>query len=285
MLEANQILTEVNTECSNLCFLKNDLKDFITTNNAILTREEPSSNLIQSIFASIKFSNSTQIYNSPSIIKAFLSTVTFEDSSISSIEVVDSSIEIVSSEFNFSNMTVSGVTNQNDHYFIVVSLESQFMIKNTVFKDSTTMLFSHRSSAIDMKNLTFANVTEARYLFELYDSTEATIDTLVTQNSKSTSNSLISIKDSSNVIIKNTKHSSINQTVYSIYRSTITQISNFEIESTQGIYVEDCTIQNMTSSQFISNAQALYLYNSDVSIHSSTFTNNTSTVGAAIYFS
>lgn len=247
MVTISQILSEINSECSSLCFLKSDLKNYLIANSDALSEETSSPDLIQSIFASIKFTNSTRIYRSPSVVNAFLSTVTFEDSFISSAEVDGVSIEIVSSEFSFSNMTVSNITNFNDNYFIVVSLGSNFIIKNTVFRDSSCMLFSHRSSALDMQNLTFNNVTNVRYLFEIYDSTKATIDALVTQNSKSTSNSLISIKDSSNVVIKNTKHSSINQTVYSIFRSTVTEISDFDIISTKGIYVEGSRIQNMSA--------------------------------------
>jgi hypothetical protein len=167
MMSVDQILIEINTQCVELCFISDQMKNYINSKAEELNREKPSQVLIQSIFGSIKFTNSTHVHNQDAIINAFVSNVVFENSLISSLTVKEKSIVIISSNFEFSGMNVTSISNTGSYELIDVSSDSYMKMTNVSYNHSDSLLFTLKSSGAFVSDVFMNSIKNANNLFEV----------------------------------------------------------------------------------------------------------------------
>jgi predicted outer membrane repeat protein len=257
-----------------------------------LSNEVSSTALLQLIFGVANFINLTHIHNQDTLVNAFVSTVSFSRSTISSMDLIDSAIEIISSTLEFTEMSVSNITTLDESTFIETSLESRVSINNATYSNANSKMFNFRSSEGIISNLTMRKVVGVNYLFEMYDCYNFQISNFVFEDSHSTGESLVLIRKSQNLTLSNLDFSNLNQTLMILRRSHLREIKKISIiSSISPLIVENSRIQALSDSTFAHNGNAnvfrggaLYLLNSDVSISNSSFVNNTAESGGAVYF-
>jgi hypothetical protein len=291
-MNIEDILIEVNSKCLDLCFLPSQLKDYINENIEILRDEISSTSLIQLISGSIKFANSSHIHDQDVIVNAFVSTVIFQHSTIYSVVMTDNCIEIVTSAFEFSDMNVTTVSNPGGYQFINVSSESSVSMNNIYYSNSNSILLNLRSSNAVVENLRMENITRANYLFEFYDTHNMELANFTVQNTTSSSKRLASIRKSKNVTLRDLAFENIDQSFFIIEDSHLTKMKNITFDNWVSPFtVNNCLIDSVTDSIFtqnwnsaISEGGALSIFNSNVTIANSIFSNNTAESGGAIHF-
>lgn len=266
------------------------MKNYIVSNAIALGNENDSKVLIQLIFGSAKFINLTHIHDQDSVVDSFISSIAFDRSAISSLNLTKNSIRIISSTFEFTEMKVNKISNPLKYQFIDISSETQANISNVEYKDSDSTLFNIRSSEATISNLTMENIKEAHHLFELYDAFNVTISNFTSTNSSSSAESLIIIRKSSNIAMKNFSLDNVEIPTLTIENSHVTEIENFLISHSHTPFeITNSKIESFKGCELMHNegrlhGGALYLYNSDATIENSNFMNNTAESGGAIYF-
>jgi hypothetical protein len=217
--------------------------------------------------------------------------VVITDSEISDLLLTGDSITIISSSLDFSDVTVSKINSTGDYDFMLVSFESSLNIQNIHYSNSNTILFNLRSSKMTASNLTFANVHNKRYLFEIYGAIQAKIHNINVSNVSTSSQSVILLKKSTNLELESMEVENITQIIIEIDRSHFKVLSGLIISNSEkALLVKTSTIEVLKDSSFTGNGNsnsrggAIQMYNSDVTILNSTVSNNTANIGAGIHF-
>jgi hypothetical protein len=292
VIRIDDILKEINSAWDALWFLTQPLKDYINRNSEALSNEALSTALLQLISGAASFINSTHIHNEDTLVNAFVSTVSFSRSTISSMNLIDSAIEIISSTLEFTEMSVSNITTLDESTFIETSLESRVSINNASYSNANSKMFNFRSSEGIISNLTMRKVVGVSYLFEMYDCNNFQISNFIFEDSHSSGESMILIRESQKINLSNLDFSNLNQTLMILRNSHVREIKNITIiSSVNPLIVENSKIEALFDSTFAHNGNAnvfrggaLYLLNSDMSIITSSFVNNTAESGGAVYF-
>ena len=124
-------------------------------------KQEP---LFQLVSASLVIDETTKIHNQISILSAFVSTVSFINSSIYNISFGETCIQGVSSQLSFEDMNITNLTNQGDTDFILVILDSTLKIINLMYSNSNSILFRSRTSSLEISTIGFSNIVGATQL-------------------------------------------------------------------------------------------------------------------------
>ena len=268
------------------------LRQYIVSNSEALTVAGQSRMLFQLIQVSLKITNSTRIYAQDSLINAFVSTVTFEDSELYNMNLQDTSIQVTSTTLNFTNMNVHDVLDPNNVDLIVLGLDSEFTISNVMYSNSDSVLFDLRSSSVQASNLTFENITNVNNLFTLYDAYDSDVSAVEVKNVTTTEDSLFDVRSSSGITFRDFSLGYIENTVIKIVKSSFAEISNMKIHhSTKAISITQSVVDLISDSEFTDNGNigvinggAINIMNGQVNILNSTFSGNTAHTGAAISF-
>jgi predicted outer membrane repeat protein len=293
MIEIEEILREINTSCSKLCFVSQIVKGYINENVDALRSEPPSELLLQLISASLKVTNSTHIYTQHSLINAFISTVVIENSLISSMELDEhGSIKIISSSLVFSGMTLENITTTTSYAVIDVSADSTLNISDSVYRNSNSLLFNMISSKGSIDGLTMTNITQADSLFLIYSCTDIEIKNFTAVSSSSASESLVSIKQSSGLTFDTFSLTNINQTLITVENSNFNEMKNLNFtNSSKPLVIKNSVINLMSGCYFSQNGNfdiikggVIYMHNSELTISTSQFTSNKAQIGGAIHF-
>jgi hypothetical protein len=297
MISGREIVDEVNS-CDKLCFINDSsVPDYKSISQYILNNTEPLINdlavphLLQVIHGSLKFINSTKIRGQSMIVNSFISTVIFDDSHVTNI-LSENCIVAARSILNITNVVFENITTQsNSDNFIKVSFGSIFVMENIVYKSSFSPLFHVTSSNMNAENITFINITNMRYLFEIFDSTSTNITNVKTSSTFSTSISLINIKNSNEINLSDFLIEDISQNVISIERSNVNQMKNIFISSSlKALTIKDSNV-SIVNSKLLNNGNykslkggAVEIHQSNVKVSGTNFINNIADTGAAIYF-
>ena len=87
-MSKSEIQTEMNTDCSKLCFLNGVFTDYIN-DNVIMNEDDSGEPIFQLILSTLKIDSNSSIYNQSLIGKSFVSTLSFEDSVILNLALKD----------------------------------------------------------------------------------------------------------------------------------------------------------------------------------------------------
>lgn len=86
----SEFIQEVSGSCSLLCFIKNDLVDYIVSNQFHSIPE--GSYIIEVVSGSLQFINGTEIYDQSQIMNAFMSSIQIDTSTIKNIQITKTPI-------------------------------------------------------------------------------------------------------------------------------------------------------------------------------------------------
>ena len=291
-MTVSEVIDEISTECVNLCFLPDTIKDLFEESQAYYVDHGESPMLFQLVQASLIFTNESKIHSQDSLINSFLSTLIFENSSLYDMAISEVSIKTVQSTLEFNGMTVHNITNSANKQFILANLDSDFKINDVQYSDSNSIMFSLRFSKMSVNNLTFINIVDTHYLFSLFSARSAQISNFKATNSTSQLQNLIDVRYSTGVVFSNFTLANINSTVISVSNSNITEMSGMDIQnSLKAFYIVKSKVTMIRDSVFRHNGRedsitggAFQLYNSDVSIQNTSFRNNVADTGAGIHF-
>lgn len=266
--------------------------DYSEANYGSLIFEEVDHSLFQLISASLVVDGNTQIQNQSSVINAFLSTVTFADSTLSDLTFMKTSIQVVSSEASFTNMTIQRLDNPSQTGFILAMMESTLTIKDLAYSGSNSILFKVRTSSVSVSGVTFHNIANSTKLIEVSSSYNVSVSNITSSNSVITGPQLISVSQSLNVSLNMIHIQNSEKNAIYIKDSSVTEMSEIVIEnSLEALTVEGSTVSEFRNSSFIKNGGtttltggSLKVIDSIVSMANNTFLSNTAHSGGAIFF-
>ena len=255
--------------------------------------------MFELISANLIIQNNSAIYNQLSIAKSFMSTSTFADSTFYNLVISEKGMRIAESIFNITNCIFYNISASDTTSFIDISINTATYIMNTTYTNWTWpfMVTSVANVTLDRvsisnwyPHLEWVSILRAPYV----SITNSSMNFAYSDNSTSPFRILDSMVD----LIENTSISNMNQ--YAIYISlwNVTTIDGLHVSSTYGIYSKSSNINRITNSIFENSGKginnqgqlstrggAILFINTNFTIESSLFYNNTSKYGAGVYVS
>ena len=131
--------------------------------------------LFQLISSNVNIQNMCSILDQNSVVNQFLSNVTISNSVISSIEMIESSFIVTSSLLNISQTTISMVSNPDSYDLMFITLDSNLVIDNLVFEDSSSNLFNTLNTNIQIDTLKIRNISSSSNLLKISTSQSVNI--------------------------------------------------------------------------------------------------------------
>ena len=291
-MTVSEVVNEINIECVNLCFMSDTVKDVFIASQTFYAQQGETPMLFQLVQASLTITNGSKIHSQDRLVNSFQSTLIFEDSFLYDMAISDTSIQTTQSTLEFNRMTVYNITNSNKKQFILANLDSDFRINDVQYSDSSSILFSLRSSEMSANNLTFTNIVDTHYLFSLFSVSSAQISNFGATNSTSQLQNLIDVRYSAGINFSNFTLADVNSTVIAVSDSNITEMSGIDIQNSHKAFrIVKSKVSLIKDSVFIHNGAensitggAFQIYNSDVSIQNTSFNDNMADTGAGIHF-
>ena len=233
----------------------------------------------------------SNIHDQPSLANSFFSNLVIKDSEIHSLEIEKPNIEIIGLTLQMENVKISNII-MNNTEFIQVSSHGELFAKNVTFKGSDSFLFNFLNSKASLETINFMNVDNSESLIKVLDCDNILFNNIILLNASVTSDNFISITKSSHINIQNINVSDLNRVLFKIEESNVSQVINFTTtNSSQTFNIRESVISSIEDSHFTNNLKGdilaggvLNLFNSEVAITNSTFTNNTAVRGGAISF-
>jgi len=111
-ISTSEIQTEMNSDCSKLCFLNGAFINFIN-DTVVMNEDDSGESIFQLILSTLKIDNNSSIYNQSLIGKSFVSTLSFEDSTILTLELEDTWLEAFESTITLTNMNISNINDNS----------------------------------------------------------------------------------------------------------------------------------------------------------------------------
>ncbi|CAI2368076.1 unnamed protein product [Moneuplotes crassus] len=286
------VAVELSSSCIRLCFLNDLIKSYLA--NFEFSTITQTDTLIQVLLAEVHIINNTQIYNSTSAVYSFSSVLIMEDSFLFGIDFTNSPINLVSTEATLNNLTIADCTklpSQDEHAFIQVT--SGTLISSGLKVSSTNFRISQLSfSSCMMNNTQFTDVINDNGLIGCLKCQNFELDTLLLENSYSTSFPLLFLQETFNVELKNIKLSGYQYPLAQFSSSSVTLIQNLEVNGgKQALEFIDSNLLKMKNCSFSNNEEtgasrsgAIQILNSKINIEDTIFRNNSADSGGAITF-
>ncbi|CAI2370008.1 unnamed protein product [Moneuplotes crassus] len=291
-LSKTQISEEFLT-CSKLCFVNEEYKTYSNANFGSTIIDIAETQLFQVISGSLLVLNKTKIYDQSVIMNSFVSTISFEDSLIENITFGRTSIQSVSTSLTLNRMTIRNLNNTAETDFILVMLDSRFMVSDLNYSSSNSRLFKMRASSIDISDINFDTIIRAKSLVAVTGCYNSSINALSSSNSRVTDQYLLTIDSSENVTLTKINIKNSQTAVMHISSSNMIKlegINNIQ-NCSQAISISSSTIDHIKDSTFDGNGApelhsgaAIRIIDSALSIQNSSFLRNTADSGAAVSF-
>lgn len=292
VVTVNQLNSEM-ASCSNLCFIGDELKALIMSTD--YTDYEISRSAIQIIFGELIIRNGSVIYSQDEFVNSFISSLTLDGSTIENISYDHPLIEVSATTFVINNVTMNNIIDNsvgNTGDFIRATFDSVFNASDVRFSNSESSMFTILSSSANFDILSISEVKDIGSVISVLDCTHASFSRISVTNLSNITDTIVSIKRSLDVHLSDFTWTGFEHSLMKIYRSQCTLIDNLMFtNNTQSLEVVESTVGNLTNSQFNYNGQssrysggAILLQNSEISIHNTTFMNNTANMGGAISF-
>ena len=291
-LTLKSINLELYSSCSNLWYVPDLFKQYLK-NHPKLLQISSSKALFQILYASLSISNSTTISSTNTLICEFTSSVTIENSKISDIQVVETSIEVTTSSLSMTNVTLSVVSNTNNYDFIVALMSSTVNFSNCSYLDSTSDLINIRNSVLSVIGFTFNRMYSGGPMIVASEWTNITFKNIVTLNTDSNQKYIYQFAKSSNIVIYNVNAFSLmNKSIFSILSSNVTSMDRLNITlCMKAAYISNSNIQIISNSQFVQNGKpqlepggGLRIIDSKISIINTKFIRDAGKNGGGISF-
>ena len=294
----SDIYSEFTDSCKLLWFVPTSLASYIISNPSLYNfLIEPK--MFELISANLIIQNNSVIYNQLSIAKSFMSTLTFVDSKFYNLMISEKGMRIAESTFNITNCIFYNISASDTTSFVDAGINTIAYMINITYSNWSWPFIVTSVAKVTLDRVSISNwyphlewvsILRAPYV----SISNSSMSFAYSDNSTSP----FRILDSKVDLIENTSISNMNQ--YAIYISlwNVTSIDGLHISSTYGIYSKNSNINKIANSIFENNGKgynnlgqlstqggAILFINTNFTIESSQFYNNTSKYGAGIYVS
>ncbi|CAI2360923.1 unnamed protein product [Moneuplotes crassus] len=288
LINRSNIPTEISDSCSDLCFLDQEMKEYLATKDLSATSEQKY--LFKVLQGNLNILNSTHIHDEDLILKSFLSTVRVERSRITNMQYSISPFNILDSTFTIEDTEINGAhTNSAQEGFIVTN-SATIIMKNISFTDSNSQMMISLSSHLEMEKVKFQNITQFPNLVSAKLCNWFHLSEITIVDSYSTKNEIMNVQDSYNVTLNDIKLERINSTFCYFKDSEILAITNITISNlSQGFIFVNSQVIKLANAEFSENYSnssggVISMTNSKLKIENTTFAHNSATEGGAIMF-
>ena len=293
-----EILSEINVRWSKLWFLTQEFKTFINERLDVLSIIA-SKYAFGSIYGAFIIRNYTRISEQAYTIDSFSSTVTVEDTSFDTIELVESTVKFSNTNFTFSGTNITGITaaNNSEFAFITGSLDSKLDFNNIKFYENSVPLIEFRDSS-DLENGIFNTISDIevfdwwspRYTIVLDDVGGIAISDIRLYNISTNADTIFFTRESEISSLDNLQANNISKNILGVKKTNIISANNVTITNwLQGITLTDESNIALNQSTFMNLGTltelvggALQIVDSNLTVSRSTFSNNRGYSGAAI---
>ncbi|CAI2367919.1 unnamed protein product [Moneuplotes crassus] len=291
IMTSQEFEREATESCSKLCFVSpNVLQNMYTYNLYNLPSQFY---LLEIISGSLEISNQTQIYEESEILNLYMTTCVIVESFIRNIKFLKTPFKVTTSTLELHDVSLSNVLDISSREIFLVNDESKFIITNTTYEDSNSMLVNSLSGEIQIVNFKARNISNFPTFAKVYSLKSVLMKNLTFDTLIAMSEEVIKIEESNNISIDSFTTVGLNATVISIMNSVIESINNIKIsDSLKAISVVDSHIKKFENSSFTNNGiqdnfisgGAISMFNSDLTVRNTTFSNNTADKAGAIAF-
>ena len=198
-------------------------------NSIILETEEHP--LFQLITSSILFESETVIHSQSSILNAFVSEVTFKNSTIRDITFSEIPVQIIVSQLTLEDMTITRLNNLQSVDFMLILLDSTLTISNLDYSLSNSILFNARTSSVQIDGISFVNVRDMTQLGAIADSYNISVNDITSLDAVITGSELLTISTSNNVSLSNIDIQNSEKLALRITKSTLSLMSGVSIRN------------------------------------------------------
>ncbi|CAI2360244.1 unnamed protein product [Moneuplotes crassus] len=279
------------TSCSELCFLSDEFKEYVATNN--LHNLVESQVLFEVISGSFSVRNNSKIYSEQYPILSLMSDIHIDSSMLSNLSFASTSIKVATSLIVLNNVTFDNISTQAGSELILGDIGSVINLTNVHFKSSNALFCRITSSQLDMDRVVIENIHGPKDLIQIENSDKIKLQNIEVINSTVNSDNLIFISRSTQVEINGFfARNNADKNVISITKSHVSLIQNIDIQSSlRALQISQTTIDKINECNFIRNGNietsvggAMLMQNSKATVVNSTFSHNVGVKGAAIAF-
>ncbi|CAI2378011.1 unnamed protein product [Moneuplotes crassus] len=288
MIKKEDVLKEVNTQCTYLCFLSLEMKDYLYTTN--LSSINESEYLLEVIQGSLQISDFTSISDQALVIKSFLATVTIVDSAISGLVFNSPPLNILSSTLVLQNCTVEDIDDLSERSSLVITNSAKANITDVRYANANTQILSGFSSDISIEDVSYVNVSTPQDLIYISYCTSFLLRNISLANVTAGDRRMLIVNDSENIIVEDITLSGLDKRFIEFRGSNIIRISGLNIfDGIQVLRFTNCNVQIISNSEFSGNMRegsggVISMFDSRVHIFNTTFINNTAVEGGVVYF-
>ena len=251
---------------------------------------------ISMIKGKLKILDNTSVYDQTDFLGTFESEIQITNTQFENITLASDNIifHLLSSTFTFDNSTMKNIDcPQKDEAIFQVRLESKFYTQGADAKiENTTCQFAFLLySEADIKAITFDTATLGEAFVDSIES-DLTFEGTTLRNVQTTADALIVVENSKNLKTINAMFESSNKFYFSVTGSTLhfqgsTFRNDLDVDMRAAFFeectvtIEGCTFKNL---KYTSEGGAFDTLNSQVTVNTTTFMNNTAPKGGAISF-
>ena len=219
-------------------FISDDFKKYLQNNiNTLDVIESPYA--VKSIIANIKAMH-TKIFERDQFVVAFTSTVTLDDVNIQNVYFTGPVIELSLSALNGSNIMADNISNPDGSYnpFISCSIDSFINIDNLDYSQSETSMFLLSNVTGFTHDVYTVSSSSLSNMIEADDWHGLIISDLNIADVSSETESVLLIKDNTNIMLEDIVISDIHQLVIQIQNSVVSKASSLNLTNCrQGIKI------------------------------------------------
>ncbi|CAI2378749.1 unnamed protein product [Moneuplotes crassus] len=291
IMTSQEFEREATESCSKLCFASQSLIEYIFTNQEHNIAE--GSYILEAVSGSIEILNQTQIYNQNGVLNLYMSACTIEDSLIRDINFTITPIKATSSTLECYDLNLNNIQDGTDREILLINDESKFIASNVTYNNSNAKFIKALAGEASLTNFVARNVSNFSTLFQFYSLDAVSLSNVTFLELETNSDQVILIENAQNIYVDTLVISGIQTAAVSVMNSVAESINNIQISSClKSIIAIDSHIKRLENSSFTSNGiqnnlvsgGAISMFNSDVTIRNTTFSNNTADRAGAIAF-
>ncbi|CAI2364411.1 unnamed protein product [Moneuplotes crassus] len=288
MISKSTIFNETSEDCEKLCFLHQQMKDYLLGDN--LDSIEEIEYLFQVLQGNLVIKDSAHISNETLILSAFMSSVSIENAIISDIKSEISSFKILDSNFTMKHTVIENIRAISSRESFILSNSASMEMLNMTYRNSNSQMLIALSSVLELKDVNFDAISDCSYLISTLLCESFQLRNMTVERSNPTQSVMVQIQDTLGITLEQIKLADLNLTFVSAIDSQIDVITDIRISNLSQCFIFTKTnISLLSDSEFVDNYSkgpggAILMTDSKLKIKNTTFHNNSADEGGAIMF-
>ncbi|CAI2374896.1 unnamed protein product [Moneuplotes crassus] len=291
VMTLEEIKQEIQEECGMLCFIPDSFIDIVITNEEDSIIAGPY--IIEAVSGSLEIINQTLIYDQDAILNLLMTICKITNSIFQDINFTITPIRATSSTLECYDMNLTNIQDYAEREIMLINGESKFIASNVAYNNSNAKFIKALAGEASLTNFVARNVSKFSTLFQFYSLDALSLSNVTFLELEINSGQVILIENAQNIYVDTLVINGIHTATVSVMNSVVESINNIQISSClKSIIVIDSHIKQLENSNFTNNGiqnnlvsgGAISMFNSDVTIRNTTFSNNTADRAGAISF-